>query len=720
MKNKIYPINCAVILSQSDNELVFRTFSGKLYKFKSHIPLIVELVRKSTGGVSAEGIAAVVSRETNIPEAVVLEAIDDLMICRILVDSHEQLLLYHTLTCNPPRYPSVLSFSEIEELTQTRPDYMAGEPVAVYKDAVRVQLSFFDLLQERHSCRDFLESAVEAKKLFAICRASYGYQLKPVASAGGLFPLSIYFINRIDSKELPAGVYQYDPKREELWQFNRDFDPETIRYALNDEDCIFGAPCIFFICGDLGRHMKKYSNAGYRYSFLEAGHAVQNMTLAVGELGLGGVEYGGFCDEAVKALLQMPEDVYPLACYATGYEDPEKGRSKYFAEKDRIKRIVEKVVCNEIFDISPFLIDDERFKRSNLRVVVSKFKDERELQEYGTGIASTYGVAYVKSVMEAYERYILSYRRFDRQDRADKLDGEYLNPTEYVPYSDKQIQMCGLSRFRTEDIVEWLCGYNMAGECVYIPADLCYDVMRKGKEPYHMANTSGCAAHFDPEAAKNAALLELVERDAIVRSWLYQQSPYQLETKEFPENVRRRKERYEKDGVPIFVLLLSSDYAYTVLTCSVKDSAPPYFVSGAAASFSSVTEAIQKAFDEWEASYILGGTAEGSGIITPEKVISPKDHGDLYRYTNYNGKIAYLLQGQQVKADEIYINQLGNTSALSPVFLNYQGFVDNVYVVRAFSKELIPVNFGYGMDFLEHSKVDKELLKEINFPHFFA
>ena len=73
-----------------------------------------------------------------------------------------------------------------------------------------------------------------------------------------------------------------------------------------------------------------------------------------------------------------------------------------------------------------------------------------------------------------------------------------------------------------------------------------------------------------------------------------------------------------------------------------------------------------------------------------------------------------------MKADEIYISQLGNISALSPVFLNYQGFVDNVYVVKAFSKELIPVNFGYGMDFFEHSKVDKELLKEINFPHFFA
>lgn len=720
MKNKIYPINCAIAVSQSNSEIVFRTFSGKLYKFKANIPLMAKLIRRSTGTIPAEKIAAVISGETGISEEVVREAIEVLMMCGILVDSHKQLLLYHTLTCNPPRYPSVLSFSEMEELTQRRPNYIAGEPVAVYKDETKLQLSVFNVLQKRHSCRDFLEAAVEAEKLFAICKASYGYRLRPVASAGGLFPLSVYLINRIDSKELPAGVYQYDPEKEELLLLDRDPVPGEIMYSLNDEDCIFGAPCIFFIGGDLGRHMKKYANAGYRYSLLEAGHAVQNMTIAAGELGLGGVEYGGFCDEAVKRLFQMPKEVFPLACYATGYEDPENRRAEYFRKKDQIKRIVEKIVCNQRFDINPSLMEDEQFKDSNLRVVVSKFKDARGLSEYGTGVASTYGMAYVKSVMEAYERYILSYRHFDLLECADKLSGAYLDPAEYTPYTDAQIQMCGLNRFRTGDTAEWLCGYNMAGECVYIPADLCYDITWEDKVPYHTANTSGCAARFGLGEAKEAALLELIERDAIMRSWMYQQTPYKLGEEGLPKSIRRRKVQYKKKGISVFTLLLPSDYAYVVLICSVNNSAPPYFVSGAAASFSSVAEAAEKAFNEWEASYILGGTAESSDIIRPEEVVSPKDHGNLYRYTNYNDKIAYLLRGQQLEVDKVYVKQVGNISALFPVFLTYQGFVDNVYVVRAFSKELIPINFGYGMDFFGHPKVDKKLLKEFSFPHFFA
>lgn len=66
----------------------------------------------------------------------------------------------------------------------------------------------------------------------------------------------------------------------------------------------FGGALYFFVCADIKHHMKKYANAGYRYTFLESGHVVQNMTIAVGEMGLGGVKYGGFCDEAVKQMLR--------------------------------------------------------------------------------------------------------------------------------------------------------------------------------------------------------------------------------------------------------------------------------------------------------------------------------------------------------------------------------------------------------------------------------
>lgn len=326
MKQRLYPICCAYLLSQSDKKLVFRTFSGKRCTFQSNLGLIMAVFRKSTGMLTADEIAYDVSEEMDIPVFTVRDVVDDLAACEILMDSQEQFIKYHTLTCNPPRYPSMISFSEIDELVQKRGNYIAKEPKAVYEDTGGLSLPIFDILQERHSCRDFLEIPVELEKLFAICKASYSSRLRPTASAGALFPLSVYFINRGSSKDrgLPAGVYQYDDKEEKLLLLPVEIYHEMVQYVLNDSDCIFGAPCIFFICADLGRHMKKYANAGYRYTLLEAGHVVQNMTIAAGEMGLGGVEYGGFCDEAVKRMFQMPQEVFPLACYAVGYEDTEK------------------------------------------------------------------------------------------------------------------------------------------------------------------------------------------------------------------------------------------------------------------------------------------------------------------------------------------------------------------------------------------------------------
>lgn len=52
--------------------------------------------------------------------------------------------------------------------------------------------------------------------------------------------------------------------------------------------------------------------------------------------------------------------------------------------------------------------------------------------------------------------------------------------------------------------------------------------------------------------------------------------------------------------------------------------------------------------------------------------------------------------------------------------MEYKPIIKNVHVVRAFSSELVPINFGYGSDFYCHKNV-KEKIKSYNgFPHFFS
>lgn len=720
MEQILYPICCACIIFESNEKIIFRTFSGKRCTFKSNLDLILQLLQKSTGILRTEEIAYIVSKKLGISTEIVIDAIEDLAICEIIMDSHKQFMKYHTLTYNPSRYPAELSLSEIDELTQTSENYITREPLAIYDNIGEISLPIFDVLHKRHSCRNFLKRAVEVEKIFAICKASYSTSLCPVASAGGLYPLTIYFVNRIPSKQLPSGLYQYNPQEEQLLLLETEVEPERIQYSLNDQECIFEAPCIFFVCADIERHMKKYSNSGYRYTLLEIGHVVQNMTIVAGEMGLGGVEYGGFCDEAVKRMFQMSEVVYPFACYSVGYKDVGRSQNDRILQIDQEKRIIEKIVRDKITSISSYLLENEQFKQSDLRVVVSKFEDSVGRLEFATGVNPAYGSAYMKSVMEAYERYILSDRYCERIDSADRLGEKYLDPREYVPYSDAQRKENGFAEFRTDDTIEWLRGYDQNGNVVYVPVDLCFYVSDENKMGYHAANSSGCAAHFDLNKAKQVALLELIERDAIMRNWIYRQVPYKVDEKEISNNIKRRLRNYRKQDVSVFILLLPSEYAYTVLVCSVKDLSPPYFVAGAGASFSSVKEAVVKAFNEWEVSFVLGENNGDSDVIAPEEVVSPQDHGDLYRYTNYNKEVGYLLKGKPINISEVSVNRLGNIAALNPVFVVYRPLVDGAYMVRAFSKELIPINFGYGMDFFNHFKVNKQLVNDYKFPHYFS
>lgn len=88
--------------------------------------------------------------------------------------------------------------------------------------------------------------------------------------------------------------------------------------------------------------------------------------------------------------------------------------------------------------------------------------------------------------------------------------------------------------------------------------------------------------------------------------------------------------------------------------------------------------------------------------------------------TNCYREIAYLFQGKAIRAEQVRTGRLADIRSLSPVFLTYRPLVQSAFVVRAFSKELIPINFGYGLDFFSHPKVDRKSLAGRKFPHYFA
>lgn len=256
--------------------------------------------------------------------------------------------------------------------------------------------------------------------------------------------------------------------------------------------------------------------------------------------------------------------------------------------------------------------------------------------------------------------------------------------------------------------------------------DLCFFpllVENLGRNVFHYANSSGCAAHFDLEKAKQSAIEELIEKDALMKTWILKKSPYKINKSTLPLNIQKRIEKHEKKGFSIYVLLLSNSYAFTVLTCAIRKDNYPYFASGASASFNSVNEAIEKSFNEMEYS-IIAYTERAKNneinIIEPKEVRSPVEHGDLYAYSNQQVNIEFLCKGENINTNDIKIERKNKLEELNLSFMEYRPIVNNIHVVRAFSSELIPINFGYDSDFYCHKSI-KEKVKQYNeFPHFFA
>jgi nitroreductase len=135
-----------------------------------------------------------------------------------------------------------------------------------------------EAINKRKSIRKYKDEPIDLADLEKLMVAG----LK-VPSAGGIHPLRIHLV--ID-----------EAQKEEL-----------CKAALNQR-CVREARACLVITSDSTRMIQKYHQRGYRYIFMEAGHAGQNISLMAVSLGLGCVMVGSFSNEGVKKVLETEED----------------------------------------------------------------------------------------------------------------------------------------------------------------------------------------------------------------------------------------------------------------------------------------------------------------------------------------------------------------------------------------------------------------------------
>jgi SagB-type dehydrogenase family enzyme len=102
-----------------------------------------------------------------------------------------------------------------------------------------------------------------------------------VPSAGGLYPLELYVVSHAVDGRKP-GLDHYDARAHGLTRLAAgDLFPRSAE-AIFVPEALEGAAAVVVLSAVFGRCKVKYGERAYRFALIWAGHAMQNLCLAVG------------------------------------------------------------------------------------------------------------------------------------------------------------------------------------------------------------------------------------------------------------------------------------------------------------------------------------------------------------------------------------------------------------------------------------------------------
>ena len=192
-------------------------------------------------------------------------------------------------------------------------------------------LSLEITLINRRSRRYFQTSTLSPFEISQILWAAYGLKEpyrgrqftgranRTCPSAGALFPLEIYLAAG-DVVDIPAGFYRFMSDEHSLKLIHDKDLREDLCTAALQQEMIRDAPASLIYIAIESRVISRYGERGIvRYIPMDIGHSAQNVYLQVEALGLGTCAVGAFNDEAIKQVLDLPEEEIPMYIMPVGY-----------------------------------------------------------------------------------------------------------------------------------------------------------------------------------------------------------------------------------------------------------------------------------------------------------------------------------------------------------------------------------------------------------------
>jgi ribosomal protein S12 methylthiotransferase accessory factor len=214
----------------------------------------------------------------------------------------------------------------------------------------------------------------------------------------------------------------------------------------------------------------------------------------------------------------------------------------------------------------PALVSVVRAELSNHRFV----KADEDPFEICSGKGLTPEAARISALGEACERYAGARVDPDRviRGRRSDLDVDSVDPVDLVLYAPDQYESLAYRPWRPDMEIDWIVGKRLrSGQPVAVPAlaAVMHHQVRDHAEYLFPITSNGLAAGASSAAAALAALLEVVERDAFMISWLQRLAGQRIRIADAGDDVRHLATAYERRDVSLELVRLPTDAPATVV-----------------------------------------------------------------------------------------------------------------------------------------------------------
>lgn len=305
LKNDVYPI--VVAYGSINEDKITFIVPGKEIEIEDSDNVVSEILPLCNGFRTTNEIIDIVSIRKDCKRLDIKKIVLSLMKHRILIDVYHYYELFHDISINPSTFLIEKSKNDLLKMIQIKGPLV--KPVRGEKTL------FEELLEIRKSTRKFSNESLSREQLKKIGWATYGrlkrsttypesmIGLGTIPSAGALYPINLFLIVAREGEKIKQGVYRFTNKGLiTVATITIDELKECFGSYSNPFDT---APAILVLTCNFQQVVQKYSNRGYRYALMEAGHASQNAYLWCTDQGFGIVEVGGFNDKNLSNLLRI-------------------------------------------------------------------------------------------------------------------------------------------------------------------------------------------------------------------------------------------------------------------------------------------------------------------------------------------------------------------------------------------------------------------------------